>query len=309
MKHLTVIVAMVLVISASSTLFGADVALLDSNVNTRNFFQQHYVFCGGDTPSTLGADEYKRYFLGWKYVLDGLKVTDPVKYAYDIIQDSDVTESGLANFKLLILSNNVSLSDSETDVIDKWVRQGGRLLATFGSGYKGILTDPRQADGLKLQEGGTGGLHQLWHDPLSHLFSTRAIDPAHPELAGVDVMITRSSGPTQGVSGLLTGYGDLGNMLIQRPENNPEVYALLVLNPALNWDRPQPAILSTKASKGLVVYYAFAPEFIVALEFDLAGHCSGDPNYPPVSATNLFAGRSVQLRPLMMATINYLLNP
>ncbi|MBI2816323.1 MAG: hypothetical protein HYX72_05255 [Acidobacteria bacterium] len=388
MKNATLLVA-ILVISVRWLLaappVGPQIALLNSDINTKNYFALHYAYCDpdSDNANALGGWEFRRYFLGWRFVLEHeLNLIQGT--GYNVIHDSDVTASGLAPYRVLILANNASLSEDQTKVIREWVIRGGRLLATFGSGYKGVLTDPRQADLLKLQEGGTGGLHQLWHDPLSMVVTTQALaqslrhvtNPSNannPDYGGaVEVMITRPAGPTDpsavptvpSLSGarFLLKYGSNGNVLIQRPENNPGVYGFLIFknnldqfglniyepgnavnpNNDINWKRPIPAILANRAGKGLVVYYAFAPELLVSLEFDLAGHCSGeaadanctnlkymcttDANYAylnpsalspgdspnagpaPTPANNLFFNRSTELRPLMKQTVLYLLN-
>src|SRR5881409_304994 len=138
---------LVLTAGAATAVFPANdqVALLDS-ANTRDFFARHYPACGAGS-FYLGADEYQRYFRGWEYVLQ----TNSIPYT--IIHDADVTNGSLDNFGLLILSNTASLSDSQEKEIDRWVRGGGRLLATFGTGYKDVVTDLHQIDELKLQNG------------------------------------------------------------------------------------------------------------------------------------------------------------
>lgn len=306
------------------------IALLDSSVNTANFFSLHYEHCAdGGHPANirLGEDEYKRYFLGWKYVLDGNRFLDAVLYPsgdgsspynYLVIHDGALTETGLGSFDILILSNDVSLDDAQDKAVQQWVLKGGKLIATFGSGYKDIITDPRQDDGLKLQSGGTGGIHQLWHDPLTKAFGTQSITPDDPTSPGIDVAITRIFGPTALFGLGKISYGAEANLLAQRPENFRDALGFLTFDPADSWTRPQPAILNVNASKGHVVYFAFAPEFIVSLAYDLAGHCPLDGNYGGDPAPGLQAGdapngfmgpgdaRVGPLKVLMKQTIDYL---
>jgi len=307
---LTVVAALFLAAGAMPSPVPAEpqIALLDAH-NTRVFMGKHYPECGTtNKPYYLGADEYQRYFRGWQWVLDkeGLP--------YRIIVDDDVTAAGLADFNLLILSNDASLSDAQAKAIQKWVIGGGRLLATFGSGYKSLASDPRQDDGLKVQEGGTFGLHQLWHDPVGKIFSTLWID------SGVDVNITRYEGPTEDLKGKLInnvlGYGAEANLLIQRPISHKDVLAFLVIdNP--DWKSTTPAIIATKQSKGLVVYFAFAPEYIVYKELEyyhfhpaqLPEDWTALPaDWPSCDDTQNWSGRSADLRTLMVGTLNYLLN-
>ncbi len=270
----------------------AEIALLDSSVNTANFFDWHYDECAADG-NFLGRDEYRRYFLGWDYVLRGqldnamVDRTPPLPlgtvYPHDVIYDVDVTEDNLANYKILILSNTASLDDFQIRAIHKWVIHGGKLIATFGSGYKDITEDLREDDELRKQKGHTGGLHQLWHDPWNKAFGTQSISPEDPILPGIDIMVTRIFGPTDidgWTQGAILSYGAEANLLMPRPEHFRNALAFLRFDPADSWDKPHPAILLNRAGRGEVVYFAYAPEFIVALAFDLAGHCDGDGNYP-----------------------------
>jgi Beta-galactosidase trimerisation domain len=326
------------------------VALLNADVNSGHYFSIHYRYCPGNDPDPwgLGAQEYQRYVGGWAVLLDQMGV------AYDVIHDSDLTDGSLDSYQILIAPNSPSLSDDESKAISQWVTRGGRLLATFGTGYEGLIDSTTQfVDDAKVQKGGTNGLHQLWGDPTTKELTSAAVEleqfGSQPistfeqnfcggtHICGVEPRITQFSGPTAGLSPdsgfpyeQITGYGDNGNLLTQRPLNSQDVYGWLQFrrnvvdtdtSNDVVWKRPMPAIIADEQAKGLAVYYAFAPEFIVGLEYDVAGHCAGDPNYPgegtdpgldagdnpPVYSKNLWAGRSVQLRQLMTATVNYLL--
>ena len=276
----------------------ADIALLDS-ANTARFMKYWYSpACAA--PSFYLAEEYKRYFLGWKWMLMD------ERFSYQVIEDKDVTLSGLANYKVLILSNTALLSDEQSRAVHQWVIRGGRLLATFGSGYRDLASDPRQQDGWKQQKGGTFGLHQLWHDPVGKAFSTYWID------AGVDVKITRYEGPTAGLQDLdilplkndVLPYGAEANLLINRPANHPDVLAFLIIdNP--DWKANSPAIISTRQGKGLVVYFAFAPEYLVYKE--LEGSQDLPQGWPSCPDGQSWVGRGQQVWPLMVDTVRFLL--
>jgi hypothetical protein len=276
----------------------AQVAILDSSINTRAFFAAHYRNCD---PAAgvffLGADEYQRYFLGWTYVLSHPWSGKPIPY--DTINDADVTEQTLSKYTLLILSNTASLSDDQDKTIQHWVTQGGRLLATFGAGYKTTATDPALPDNLKPAEGHTGGLHDLWHDPLSNVFSSNPLNKG----AGTDVQITQYVGPTATLKGQLANdillYGAESNILVQRPENFPGALGFVVLKGAA-LPHPEPAILLEKHAHGLTVYYAFAPEYLVSKEYDL-------PAFPSCPDGQNWNGRSAEGRILMEGTVRYLL--
>jgi hypothetical protein len=269
----------------------AQVAVLDS-ANTKAFFGLHYPACGNGS-FFLGAEEYQRYFRGWEFVLQQMGVP------FDTILDGDVSEAGLGKYKLLILSNVASLSDSQIRAVKQWVIRGGRLIATFGTGYKDILADPRQDDGLKLQKGGTTGLHELWQDPANKIFGSNPINNG----AGTDVRITQYAGPTECLMNQLPGdilpYGAESNILVQRPEQFAGAFGFVVIkNVAVK--HPTPAILMSRAAAGLTVYYAFAPEYLVSKEFNL-------PAAPSCPDGQNWAGRSEKGRLLMRCTIQYLL--
>jgi hypothetical protein len=294
---LSVLVALALCAPVPSWAQPSKIALLDST-NTRKFFEKHYLPCG-DASYTLGGDEYQRYFRGWQWVL--MEETLP----YDRVYDGDITLRGLAKYDLLILSNNALLSDDQTRAIHQWVLRGGHLLATFGSGYKDLVSDPRQIDGYKMQKGGTFGLHQLWHDPVGKLFSTYWLD------AGVDVKITRYDGPTKELATNPAIVDDVllyraeANLLIQRPVQHPDVLAFLIIdNP--DWKAASPAIISTRQGRGLVVYFAFAPEYIVYKELESDGRAKAE-GWPVCLDGGNWEQRSDGPKALMVSALHYLL--
>jgi hypothetical protein len=275
----------------------AQVAILDSSINTKAFFAAHYRSCDPPSSFFLGADEYQRYFLGWTYVLSNPGNGAPIPF--DIIHDADVSDQVLSNYKLLILSNTASLSDDQQKTIRQWVTEGGRLLATFGSGYKSTVTDPKLPDNLKPAEGGTFGLHDLWQDPMSKVFGSNPLNNG----AGTDIQITQYVGPTATLAGKLSNnillYGAESNILIQRPENFSGALGFVLLKGA-TLPHPEPAILLEQHAKGLVVYYAFAPEYLVSKEFNL-------PVSPSCPDGQNFSGRSAEGRILMEGTVRFLL--
>ncbi len=328
----------------------AQIALLDS-ARTRAYFGAHYAYCDLSTgdPNAIGADTYKQYFQGWQVVLEQMRQASPgdASLAYSIVDD-DFIVTGLArsSYRVLILSNNIALSSAQTDAIRNWVAAGGRLLATFGSGYE--PGESNQDSGKPLKN----TLQQLWGDPASKVVSSGSLGMVPPvpgayPPGSVEPLITRLEGPTASICRfydpvnntcppylgpyqLLTGYGDLANMLVQRPENNPGVYGyfafannLLIYDPGNIWpdtqyDKPLPAVIASPHRRGWAVYYAFAPEFIVGLEYDVAGHCGTDPNYPGEDPApglqssltwenNHWAGRTPELRSLMKSTVDFLL--
>lgn len=306
MKRMAFLVILVLMIVSSTpaaqqgSKSQPKIALLYSEYS-RSFFKAHYPECKPPTSYFLAADEFMRYFGGWLRVLE-----DDMGFRqgkeFDILLDGDMTADILSRYGLLILSNTPSLSDSQVKAIQKWVIGGGRLLATFGSGYKDIVYDPRQIDLLKEQKGGTFGLHQLWHDPVSKVFSTYWLDP------GVDVRITRYEGPTAGLSGPvgdILSYGAEGNILIQRPEQFSNGLGYLVIdNP--DWKAKSPAIISTRQAKGLVVYFAFAPEYMVYKQLEWEG--SLPSSWPKCPDTQSWQNRGVECKALMLNTLDYLMN-
>ena len=141
-------------------------------------------------------------------------------------------------------------------------------------------------------------------------------------------MVTKAFGPTNlsqaDIASLpfwpILPYGAQANLLVPRPEQFRDALAFLKLSPPASHGKMYPAILLTRMSRGTVVYFAYAPEFIVALAFDLAGHCGNDTvNYPNESTaegpqeaaplTNQFANIH-RVRPqllIMKRTIDFML--
>jgi hypothetical protein len=119
----------------------------------------------------------------------------------------------------------------------------------------------------------------------------------------VDVKITEFSGPTSGLFGRLNNdvlpYGALGNVLVQRPLNYASAYGFLIVP---GYDRPAPAILLEEAAHGRVLYFSFAPEYLVSKEFDL-------PDFLKCPDGQNWAGRSLELRTLMRDSILFMLKP
>jgi len=85
---------------------------------------------------------------------------------------------------------------------------------------------------------------------------------------------------------------------VQRPEDFHDTLGLVVLKNA-TLAHPTPAILVTQQAHGLVVYFAFAPEYLVSKEFNPASlpFCFDPQNW---------AGRSAKGRILMEGTVRYL---
>ncbi|MBI2819022.1 MAG: hypothetical protein HYX73_03505 [Acidobacteria bacterium] len=336
------------------------VAILDS-ARTKTYFRLHYGYCVANSadPNAVGEMEYKRYWGGWEEVLKELKAAGTIP-GYDIVTDSFIT-NGLrrSKYKVLILSNNANMSQPMVDAIRSWVAGGGRLLATFGSGYEAAADSVDEALKSKPNK---DSLEQLWNDPLTKyittgIFGTVSVEGTQESCplgypgGSVEAILTQTAGPTanycqfyQAENGaacpwyfdlhrLVTGYGDLAIMLLGRSENWPGSYAhfqfannLTVFdpNPPNCWEdteysKPLPAVVASSYRKGRAVYYAFAPEFIVGLEFDAAGHCEDDLNYPGGDPApwqqemekskehNLWVGRTPELRALMKSSIYYLL--
>ena len=330
------------------------IAILDS-ARTKSYFGSAYGFCVENSadPNALGAMEYKRYWGGWEQVLKELEAAGTIP-GYDIVTDDFVLHDlARSKYKVLILSNNANMSQSMVDAIRSWVGGGGHLLATFGSGYEAAATSEEDALNSNSNK---NSLEQLWNDPLTEyittaIFGTVAVPGPPPGYPGgsVEPVLTQLAGPTANycqfyeqaenqacpwyfdLHRLVTGYGDLAVMLFGRSENWPGAYAhfqfannLTLWDPNNVWpdteyDKPLPAIVAAGYKKGLAVYYAFAPEFIVGLEFDAAGHCEQDPNYPGGDPApwqqaaetswdhNRWLGRTTELRALMKSSVYYLL--
>jgi hypothetical protein len=330
------------------------VAILDS-ARTKSYFGSAYGYCVENSadPNALGAMEYKRYWGGWEEVLKEMTAAGTIS-GYDVVSDDFIlNDLARSKYKALILSNNANMSQSMVSAIRSWVAVGGHLLATFGSGYDAAAGSTDEALKSKPNK---NSLEQLWNDPLTEyvttgIFGTVSVPgppPGYPA-GSVETVLTQIAGPTANycnfyqqtenqscpwyfdLNRLVTGYGDLAIMLFGRSENWPGAYAhfqfannLSIFDPNNVWpdtdyNKPLPAVVASGYRKGQAVYYAFAPEFIVGLEFDAAGHCSNDGNFPGGDPApwqqdldkswehNHWAGRTPELRALMKSSIYYLL--
>ena len=285
-KNIVLFAGIVLFLGWSPLLMGAepDIGLLVSQ-NTYAYFENAYEpkYC---TDGTLGTNEYDRYYLGWEWVLEYAGIQ------YTVLTDEKITPDNLKNLRVLILSNNFWLDDAQTKTIAEWVRRGGHLLATYGTGYAG--TDGR------FLKGGTNGLHELWGDPSAKLNSSYYY--GNP---WVKVQITQNGGPTGGFdAGDVLDYEYMANILIKRPASNRDINAFFLFNDEASG---RPAIFNNRHSKGLVVYYAFAPEYLISLASDWAGHCENDTRYSDVAWKTAIDNIANRLKDLMISTLNYLL--
>jgi hypothetical protein len=264
----------------------SQIALLDSAA-TKRFFGLHYPSCSPPNSYYLGANEYQRYFRGWEFVLQR------DRFDYEIVSDQDIINGALARYRLLILSNTAALTHAETGAIYDWVVGGGRLIATFGAGYKTTIFSPSQPDGMRLSD----HIPLLWGDPFSTVFSTAAIDPN-----GVDIRIDQFEGPTTGLQDHLVNnvlhYGGFANLLMQPPKRTVRRIGSLIINSRVI--PAQPAMLLGHPSQGLALYFAFAPEYLVSKEFGLPApeQCPDGQNW---------IGRSYEGSLLMESSIRFML--
>ena len=66
------------------------------------------------------------------------------KYPWEVVPEWKLTQEELAHCRALILPNVNALSDQQTQLIDRWVADGGRLLATLRTGLKDETGEPRE---------------------------------------------------------------------------------------------------------------------------------------------------------------------
>jgi hypothetical protein len=178
---------------------GTAIAILDS-ARTKAYFGLHYGTCvlNSADPNAMGPMEYKRYWGGWEEVLKEMKAggTNP---NYDIVSDDFVINSlTKSSYKALILANNANMSQPMVDAIRTWVGNGGRLLATFGSGYEAAAGSADEALHSKPNK---NSLQQLWNDPLTKYVTTGMFGTVSPSTGGyppgsVEPVLTQIAGPT-----------------------------------------------------------------------------------------------------------------
>jgi hypothetical protein len=203
----------------------------------------------------LGDEEFS-------YPVKGMiRMLQDAHIQYGYIPDNRLNEESLAGCRVLILPNVVFLDENEAEIIGAWVREGGKLIATFETSL--------------YEKNGNRRNDFLLSDLLGCHFTGKS---ANTEMDCYQKIVTRNSlldgfektgllhnggytllcDPVKGAS-TITGY--LPKINNQPPENAfPE-----------NWEVEYPVVLDHRAGDGRVIYFANQPGKL--------NHTVGHPDY------------------------------
>jgi hypothetical protein len=175
-----------------------------------------------------------------------LRLLEEEHFQYSFVSDRDLTRDKLDKFKVLIMPNVAALSDAEANTIKEWVKDGGKLMATF-------QTSLFDENGLERSD---FALSDLFGVNYSGQTTNTAIDHYQKIITRTNLLdgfelteLLHNGGNTALVNPkidakTITGY--LPKINNQPPENAfPD-----------NWDSHNPIMVNNKYGKGEVIYFA-----------------------------------------------------
>lgn len=180
------------------------------------------------------------------------------RIAFDVLTDKRLTASMLARYKTVLLPNAACLDDKAVEALRSYVENGGHLVASFESGFREMLGEPRKQsfvlDMLDLEYTGT-----VKRDMRAAY--ARVLDGDDPLLAGMgDTDVLPIAGDLLFLSGPQTtadtlAYvppveGELGSG-ISVPEFN-----------AIEHVSAYSLVVRKKVGAGSVVYFPWQPEMV-----------------------------------------------
>jgi hypothetical protein len=188
-----------------------------------------------------GEVEFNKYWGGWDKFLNDIGIK------HIIISDSDIERGRLSGIKLIILPNVAAMSEKEDNAIKDFVRDGGSVIATFGTSW----LDERG----KIWDGGRFALWQLWGIPVTKEFG----------MFVPSIYIAKLSPVTSGIAiGADVAYGANANTLETKEPILPRasIVAFLVDSSGSVTDH---AAIVERGLRGKVVYFSFSPEYVYSL--------------------------------------------
>ena len=120
LKNRDPIVDVGILYSESTRLYGLD----------RVKFRADHHGCLDDTPYT-------------EAIAGAINAAAVTKYPCEVVPEWKLTQEQLRKLKVLVLPNTTALSAKQGALIERWVRSGGRLLATFRTGMRDEAGEPR----------------------------------------------------------------------------------------------------------------------------------------------------------------------
>lgn len=221
-----------------------------------------------------------------------LRLLEEGHYQYGFISDRDLSAEKLSKTTVLIMPNVAVLSDKHAAIITTWVKNGGKLMAT----YQTSLFDENGTARTNFALAELFGVNYTGQSVNTAIDCYQKIVSRNEIMAGFELTeLLHNGGNTLMVSlnkgaVALTGY--LPKIINQPPENAfPD-----------NWDSSNPIMIMNKIGKGEVVYFAN--------ETAKLNYTVGHPDYNDLMANsiNSFLKESKVLKSKAPASVHVYLN-
>jgi hypothetical protein len=97
------------------------------------------------------------------------RILTEAHYLFDVVFLSRITFVDINKYKLLVLANLVNISDEETDILENFVRQGGMIFCTAGTGSRNGNGEPRKIPALSCMGINAIGVEQNVRGAYFHI--------------------------------------------------------------------------------------------------------------------------------------------
>lgn len=244
------------------------------------------IFYSKATGQILGDDDFSLPVKGT------LRLLEEGHYQYGFISDRNLTKQQLAGFKVLIMPNVVGLSNDHATIIREWVKEGGKLIATFQTS----LFDDQ---GTQLNDFLLGDVFGVSYDGIvenTAMDCYQKVVTRNQLLKGFEqTRLLHNGGNTLMVNAnndAITITGFLPKINNQPPENAFP----------LTWSTNNPIVVENTFGKGRVVYFA---NEVAKLNYTI-----GHPDYRDLmmNSINSLLGKSEILTTNAPASVHVYLN-
>jgi hypothetical protein len=171
-------------------------------------------------------------------------------YQYGFISDRQLSAEKLKQFKVLIMPNVASVSEEHITIIEDWVRQGGRLIASFQTSLFDENGNARKDFGLK-EALGVSYLNQIVNTETD---CYQKIMTRNDLVNGMEKTGLLHNGGKTLMTKTLTG-AEIITGYLPKINNQPPEYAY-----PQSWDPKHPVMVNNKSGNGETVYFANEPE-------------------------------------------------
>ncbi|MBN2347740.1 MAG: beta-galactosidase trimerization domain-containing protein [Bacteroidales bacterium] len=221
-----------------------------------------------------------------------IRLLEEGHYQYGFIADRNLTKEKLNGCKVLIMPNVAALSEEHTSIIAGWVKEGGRLMATFQTS----LFDRNGNIRKNFSLGDVFGVSYTGVVANTEMDCYQKIITRNKILDGFEkTRLLHNGGRTLMVSPapeatVVTGY-------LPKINNQPPEYAY----PA-SWESGNPIVVTRNFGEGKVVYFANEP--------DKLNYTIGHPDYNQLlkNSINTLLGEVEILKTNTPASVHVYLN-